>query len=77
MPVALHSGRHRWRASLDFAGLLGDIPADLQPYQPQMRYLLVHEGDLLQAAGLPQRNLATLLFRLQRSRDIESALKYP
>ncbi|MGB3274654.1 MAG: DUF4351 domain-containing protein [Castellaniella sp.] len=71
LPVVLYSGRRRWRAVLDLDGLIGDIPDALRPYQPQMRYLLVHEQDLLKSIGRPGHNLATLLFRLGRSRDVE------
>src|SRR5690606_4563914 len=71
LPVVLYSGQRRWHAAPDFTGLLGAIPTDLQPYQPQMRYLLIHERDLLKHAGLPDHNLAVLLFRLNRSRDVE------
>ncbi|WP_417277378.1 Rpn family recombination-promoting nuclease/putative transposase [Castellaniella sp.] len=71
LPVVLYSGRRRWRAPLDISGLLGDVPEDLRHYQPRMRYLLVHERELLKAAGLPDRNLAVLLFRMGSSQDIE------
>lgn len=71
LPVVLYSGRRRWRAPLDFVSLMDDVPPGLRPYQPQMRYLLVQEHALLKSAGLPNRNLAVLLFRLDRSWDIE------
>ncbi|WP_368642845.1 Rpn family recombination-promoting nuclease/putative transposase [Castellaniella ginsengisoli] len=71
LPVVLYSGPRRWRASRDMAGLLDETPADLRPYQPQMRYLLIHEQTLMSSAGLPGKNLAVLLFRLGRSRDVE------
>lgn len=71
LPVVLYSGRSRWRASLGLDDLIGDIPDDLRPYQPQMRYLLVHEQDVLKQMGLSDNNLAALLFRLGRSRDVE------
>jgi len=71
LPVVLYSGRGRWRASLDLEGLIGNIPEDLRPNQPQMRYLLVDEQDLLKQMGLSDTNLAALLFRLGHSRDVE------
>ena len=71
LPVVLYSGRRPWRASLDLSGLIGEIPADLRPYQPQMRYLLVHERDLLKGLGQSDQNLAALLFRLGHGRDVE------
>ena len=71
LPVVLYSGTTPWRASPDMAGLIADMPNDLRPYQLQMRYLLVEERALLQAGGLPDTNLAALMFRLGASREIE------
>ncbi|MBB5217424.1 hypothetical protein HNQ49_004136, partial [Parapusillimonas granuli] len=35
---------------------------DLSSYQLQLRYVLIDEGALLRAGGLPDANLAGLLF---------------
>jgi hypothetical protein len=71
LPVVLYSGDDPWTPALGMAELLDEVPADLALYQPQMRYLLVHERKLLEGAQLPDRNLAALMLRLARSRDVE------
>jgi len=71
LPIVLYSGRRPWRAPLDMAALIEPRVPDLADYQLRMRYLLVDEGALLRAGGLPDRNLAALLFRLEHSDSIE------
>ncbi len=71
LPVVFYSGSRRWTAAQDLSGLTDHIPAALLAYQPQMRYLLVRERDVLKAIGRPGHNLATLLFRLRHDRKIE------
>ncbi|MFT0533861.1 Rpn family recombination-promoting nuclease/putative transposase [Castellaniella hirudinis] len=70
LPVVFYSGSRRWAAARDLSDLAGRIPTALRAYQPQMRYLLVQERDLLKAVGRPGHNLATLLFRLRHDRNI-------
>ncbi|GEM_PF-889801 len=65
------AGDGAWRAPLDMAALIEPRVSDLADYQLRMRYLLVDEGALLRAGGLPDRNLAALLFRLEHSDSIE------
>ncbi len=71
LPIVLYSGRRPWRAPLDLASLIETGVPGLSEYQLQMRYLLIDEGALLRAGGLPDRNLAALLFRLEHSGSIE------
>jgi len=71
LPVVLYSGDRPWRASRDMSGLVAAVPGDLRPYQLQMRYLLIEERSLLRASGLPDTNLAALLFRMGSHRDVE------
>ncbi|WP_323011580.1 Rpn family recombination-promoting nuclease/putative transposase [Castellaniella sp.] len=71
LPVVFYSGSRRWTAAQDVSSLAGGVPVALQAYQPQMRYLLVRERDLLKSIGRPSHNLATLLFRLRHDRKIE------
>ena len=71
LPVVLYSGTAPWQAAQDMVSLIADMPEALLPYQLQMRYLLIEERLLLQASGLPDANLATLMFRLGASRQIE------
>ena len=71
LPVVLYSGRRPWRAHQDLASLIEPSVVELSSYQLQLRYLLIDEGELLRAGGLPDRNLAALLFRLEHSTAIE------
>lgn len=48
-------------------------PLALRPYQPNMRYLLVDEGDLVSKGALPADNLAGLLFQLEHCQGIAQA----
>ena len=73
IPIVLYNGQSRWRAATDLFDLIDTVPAGLEQYQPQMRYLLIDEGrysdDTL--SGL-EKNLAAALFRLERSPTINT-----
>ncbi|MCC2597856.1 Rpn family recombination-promoting nuclease/putative transposase, partial [Pusillimonas sp. MFBS29] len=71
IPVVIYSGTPRWSAPANIADLIGNKSAGLRRYIPQLRYLLVDEGALLEAGKLPEDNLATLLFRLEHNRGIQ------
>lgn len=71
LPVVLYSGTRRWKAAQNLSELIDPRVQELAAYQLQIRYLLVDEAALLSAGGLPDLNLAALLFRLEHSRSIE------
>ncbi|MFC4298181.1 Rpn family recombination-promoting nuclease/putative transposase [Castellaniella hirudinis] len=71
LPIVLYSGHRRWRAPTELSALLTPADPALARYQPQLRYLLIDEGALLQAGALPDRNLATLLFRMEHAQGID------
>jgi len=71
LPVVLYSGERPWRASRELSALIDSRVSDLDDYQLQLRYLLIDEAALLRAGGLPEQNLAALLFRLEHSNAIE------
>ncbi len=73
LPMVLYSGLRRWRQPTRLADLLDPVPAELQPYQPALQYLVVDQGALVQAGGLPGDNLATLLFQLEHNQGLEHA----
>lgn len=73
LPVVLYSGTDTWTARTDVADLLQPAPAGFRPWQPGHRYLLIDEGSLADDPGLPQDNLATLLFRLEHNKGIDDA----
>lgn len=47
------------------------VPAALRRYVPHLQYLLLDEGALVRAGGLPPDNLAALLFRLEHNGGIQ------
>jgi hypothetical protein len=71
LPIVLHSGEKRWSAAEDVVSLLDSAPQGLQPYHPQLRYLLIDEGRYGEAELSSQRNFAAMLFRLERCRRPE------
>lgn len=71
LPVVLYSGARRWNAARELTDLTDARVPELADYQLQMRYVLVDEAELLRAGGLPDLNLAALLFRLEHSHSIE------
>lgn len=70
LPIVLYTGERPWLASTHIGDLLQPAPPGLRQYQPQYRYLLLDEGELVRAGALPHRNLASLLFQLEHSPDI-------
>ncbi len=71
LPVVLYSGVKPWRAATSMSELFDPAPPALQPYMPQLRYLLVDEGAWVRSGKLPAKNLAALLFRLEHNRGID------
>ncbi len=70
LPIALYTGERPWLASTSIGDLLQPAPPGLRQYQPQYRYLLLDEGELVRSGALPHGNLASLLFQLEHSPDI-------
>jgi len=69
LPLVLYNGRTPWKAPLDMEKLVAPAPGKLKEYQANLRLLLIDEGRL-QASQLEQeRNLASVLFALENSRD--------
>ena len=68
LPVVLYNGEERWWAPLELSEL---IDAVSEPDLPRLRYRVIDEGSY----PLPElerlRNLAALLFRLEKSRERE------
>jgi len=66
LPIVLYNGLRRWKAKRQVSELIVPV-AGLENYIPSLRYLLLDEGELLANGGLPERSLATLLFRLEHA----------
>lgn len=78
LPVVIYSGVPRWNAALNVSELIGLIPQGLRCYLPQLQYLIVDEGALVETGKLPQNNLTALLFRLEHNRglhDVEDLIQ--
>ena len=70
LPVVIYSGVPRWSARLCVSELIDPAPPELLPYLPQMRYLLIDEGQHIRHGTLPSNNFASLLFRLEHNMGI-------
>lgn len=71
-PLVLYNGYRPWRAARDVADLVEPMPVGLEPYRPGLRYCLLDEQRLAESDLGTQRNLAAAMFRLERSRNLES-----
>ncbi|MBF0310486.1 MAG: Rpn family recombination-promoting nuclease/putative transposase [Magnetococcales bacterium] len=69
LPVVIYTGKKRWNAPLEVNEMIAIVPG-LEPWQPRQRYLLVEVGTLAESQLQRMRNLAAVLFRLERSRSI-------
>jgi predicted transposase YdaD len=75
LPIVLYNGSDGWYAARDLASLMQAGPRALQPYLPQIRYLLIDEKQHAASEAAPaDRNLVTALFRLENSRTIGEIL---
>jgi hypothetical protein len=80
LPVVLYNGRPRWRAATEVLDLIAPAPGRLRDYAPRLRYLLLDEGAVDEAAPWALRNLVAALFRLEKSADpaaLQQALSTP
>src|SRR5690606_16328967 len=78
LPIVISSGVPRWNAALNVSDLIGAIPQGLRRFLPQLQYLLVDEGALVEAGRLPEENLTALLFRLEHNcglHDVEELIQ--
>lgn len=67
LPIVIYSGVPRWIAPLCVSELIDPPPSELLHYLPQMRYLLIDEGQHISHGTLPSDNFASLLFRLEHN----------
>ena len=66
LPLVLYNGEPRWTAALSIEELIEEVPGGLSKYRPTFRYLLLDEGHH-DARSLPERNLVSAIFRLEKS----------
>ncbi|NHZ87825.1 transposase [Massilia sp. CCM 8733] len=67
LPLVFYNGKRRWSASTELAELLMEVPAELAPFQPSQRYVLIDQKRLDQTALKANANVLSLLFRLELS----------
>ena len=70
LPVVIYSGVPRWSAPLCVSELIDPPPSELLHYLPQMRYLLIDDGQHIRHGTLPSDNFASLLFRLEHNMGV-------
>ena len=71
-PLVLYNGQKRWQIATDLRSLLDQMPAGLEPYQPQYRYMVLDQGSYTASELEELRNLVAALFQLEHSRDPET-----
>jgi predicted transposase/invertase (TIGR01784 family) len=78
LPLVLYNGFVRWYAKDEVSALIHREPRALDAFQPYLRYLLIDERQYRESELAHMRNLAAVLFRLERadtSASIEDALR--
>ncbi|WP_404932154.1 Rpn family recombination-promoting nuclease/putative transposase [Massilia atriviolacea] len=66
LPLVFYNGAPRWSASVDLAALV-DAPAELMPFQPSQRYVLIDQQRLDPVALEANSTLLALLIRMELS----------
>jgi hypothetical protein len=71
LPIVLYNGEARWDGACELTDLIEPVPGGLGAYRPQLRYLLLDQGAIVNdpAYSPALRNLAAALFQLEHARD--------
>ena len=71
LPIVLYNGEKRWNAAQNIADLVEPVPGGLEDYRPNLRYLLLDEGAIVDAPGWSDemRNIVAAVFRIEKHRD--------
>lgn len=77
LPVVLYNGEERWTAAQNVADLVEWVPGGLERYRPNLAYLLLDEGAIVNDPEWSDsmRNVAAALFRLEHNRDEQDMLE--
>ncbi len=54
LPIVLYNGERRWTASQNIGQLIETIPGGLKHYRPELHYLLLDEGAVIDSPGCLQ-----------------------
>ncbi|MBF0311652.1 MAG: Rpn family recombination-promoting nuclease/putative transposase [Magnetococcales bacterium] len=71
LPVVVYTGKQRWDVPLDVNEMIVPVPG-LDVYQVRMRYLVLDVVSMAESELESLRNLAAVLFRLEKSRSVET-----
>ena len=74
LPMVLYNGDQRWKAATQVKDLLDqDIPHSLLRYNPDVHYLLLDEGAIVDNDQIPKsiQNLVVALFKLEHVKDLQ------
>ncbi|WP_018869230.1 Rpn family recombination-promoting nuclease/putative transposase [Thioalkalivibrio sp. ALgr3] len=76
LPVVLYNGETRWTAAQNVGELVERVPGGLEHYRPDLSYLLLDEGAIVEAPDWSDetRNVAAALFRLEHNRNEQDLL---
>lgn len=70
-PVVLYNGSKPWHAAHALSDLIQPVPDTLQPYQPNLRYLLINEREYADDELAALHNLVATLFQLENSATVQ------
>ncbi|MBF0429404.1 MAG: Rpn family recombination-promoting nuclease/putative transposase [Magnetococcales bacterium] len=71
LPVVVYTGKQRWDVPLNVNEMIVPVPG-LDVYQVRMRYLILDVVSMAESELESLRNLAAVLFRLEKSRSVET-----
>ena len=71
LPIVLYNGEKRWTAAQNIAHLVESVPGGLERYRPELSYLLLDEGAIVDAPGWSDemRNIVAAVFRIEKHRN--------
>jgi hypothetical protein len=69
LPIVLYNGEERWWAARELADLIEEVDPEADRFRPRLRYRLIDEGSYPLADLQAQRNLAAVLFWLEKTPD--------
>lgn len=71
LPIVLYNGEKRWTAAQNVASLVESVPGGLERYRPELSYLLIDEGAIVDAPDWSDemRNIVAAIFRIEKHRD--------
>jgi Putative transposase, YhgA-like/Domain of unknown function (DUF4351) len=71
LPIVLYNGEERWWAPLQLADLIEEVDPEADLFRPRFAYKLIDEGSYALDDLAARRNLAALLFWLEKTPEPE------